>query len=233
MIDLHCHILFDTDDGSKNIEESIQMAKEAYESGFTEICATPHYLAPQFACNVSKNQQTLNALQNALNENNIPIKLYLGNEIYINDHMVDLIESGETKSLGDSDYVLFELPLWQRLDKAQDIIRGLPYDHLILAHPERYTVVQRDIHYLDEFIEMGVLLQCNYESITGKYGLGAKKVMKKLLKKKMVSLLSTDCHRPGSTYSKMDEINKKLLKTIKQDYFEELTDTNPRIILGI
>jgi hypothetical protein len=31
----------------------------------------------------------------------------------------------------------------------------------------------------------------------------------------------------------MDEINKKLLKTIKQDYFEELTETNPRIILGI
>ena len=233
MIDLHCHILFDTDDGSKNIEESILMAKEAYESGFEALCATPHYLSPQFVCNVAQNERTLKALQNALAENNIPIKLYLGNEIYISDEIEYLVESGETKPLGNSDYILFELPLWQKLDRAADVIRGLPYDHLILAHPERYAVVQRDIHYLDEFVEMGVLLQCNYESIIGKYGYGAQHTMKKLLKKKAVSLLSTDCHRPNSTYKRMDEINKKLLKVIKQDYFEELTEINPKIILGI
>ena len=37
MIDIHCHILPNIDDGSRSIEESMQMIREAYEAGFTDI----------------------------------------------------------------------------------------------------------------------------------------------------------------------------------------------------
>ncbi len=233
MIDMHSHILFGTDDGSSSIEESVQMAKEAFEAGFKTIVATPHYLEPQFVKTVSQNTDTINELKQALKEYDIPIDLYLGNEIYITHSIEDLINHEKAKTLAGSDYVLFELPLFQKLDGAAQIIRNLPYDHLILAHPERYYLVQKDIHYLDEFIEMGVLMQCNYESILGKYGFAAKHTMKKMLKKHMVDLLATDAHRMNSTYTRMFQIEQKLLKVIKSDYYEFLTNDNPKAILQI
>lgn len=43
MIDLHCHILPSIDDGVKNTEDSIAMAREAVSEGITYILASPHY----------------------------------------------------------------------------------------------------------------------------------------------------------------------------------------------
>lgn len=231
MIDLHSHILFETDDGSKTIEESIKMAKEAESAGFTTICCTPHYLEPRYIKTKEENKQTLERLKQELSNSEINIELVLGNEIFITNNIEELVDSKKTSTLGESEYILFELPLFQKLPNAIDILRNLPYSKMILAHPERYEYVQKDISYLDEFIEMGILLQGNYESIIGKYGRGAQKTIKKLLKQRKIDLLSTDAHKPLSTYSRMAEIEKKLRKVIKEDYYKSLTEETPRDIL--
>ncbi len=231
MIDLHSHILFETDDGSKSLEESVIMAKEAYDAGFTTICCTPHYLEPQYKKTKEENTKTLERLKEELEKNNIPIELFLGNEIYIVNNIEELVENNITSRIGNSEYILFELPLFQKLSNAVDIIRNLPYTKLILAHPERYEYVQKDISYLDDFIEMGVLLQGNYESILGKYGRTAQKTLKKLLKQKKIDFLSTDTHKKSSTYTKMEEIQRKLRKIVKEDYYNSLTFEIPNEIL--
>ena len=231
MIDLHSHILFETDDGSKTIEESIKMAKEAENAGFTTICCTPHYLEPRYIKTKEENKQTLERLKQELSNSEINIELVLGNEIFITNNIEELVNNEKVSTLGDSEYILFELPLFQKLPNAIDILRNLPYSKMILAHPERYEYVQKDISYLDEFIEMGILLQGNYESIIGKYGRGAQKTIKKLLKQRKIDLLSTDAHKPLSTYSRMAEIEKQLRKVIKEDYYKSLTEETPRDIL--
>ena len=231
MIDLHSHILFETDDGSKTIEESIKMAKEAESAGFTTICCTPHYLEPRYIKTKEENKQTLERLKQELSNSEINIELVLGNEIFITNNIEELVDSKKTSTLGESEYILFELPLFQKLPNAIDILRNLPYSKMILAHPERYEYVQKDLSYLDDFIEMGILLQCNYESIIGKYGRRAQKTIKKLLKQRKIDLLSTDAHKPLSTYSRMVEIEKKLRKVIKEDYYKSLTEETPRDIL--
>lgn len=231
MIDLHSHILFETDDGSKTIEESIKMAKEAESAGFTTICCTPHYLEPRYIKTKEENKQTLERLKQELSNSEINIELVLGNEIFITNNIEELVDSKKTSTLGESEYILFELPLFQKLPNAIDILRNLPYSKMILAHPERYEYVQKDLSYLDDFIEMGILLQGNYESIIGKYGRRAQKTIKKLLKQRKIDLLSTDAHKPLSTYSRMVEIEKKLRKVIKEDYYKSLTEETPRDIL--
>ena len=231
MIDLHSHILFETDDGSKSLEESVIMAKEAYDAGFTTICCTPHYLEPQYKKTKEENTKILERLKEELEKNNIPMELFLGNEIYIVNNIEELVENNITSRMGNSEYILFELPLFQKLSNAVDIIRNLPYTKLILAHPERYEYVQKDISYLDDFIEMGVLLQGNYESILGKYGRTAQKTLKKLLKQKKIDFLSTDTHKKSSTYTKMEEIQRKLRKIVKEDYYNSLTFEIPNEIL--
>ena len=231
MIDLHSHILYETDDGSSSLEESIEMAKEAFEAGFTTICCTPHYLEPQYIHTREENLEKLKILQNKLEQRNINIKLELGNEIFITRHIEDLINEKKASMLGESEYILIELPMFQKLTSAINLISDLPYSKIILAHPERYEYVQDNISYLDEFIDMGILLQGNYESILGKYGRKAQKTLKKLLKQHKIDLLSTDTHRKNSTYSRFSEVEKKLKKLVKEDYYKYLTYNLPKDIL--
>ena len=231
MIELHSHILYETDDGSSSLEESIEMAKEAFEAGFTTICCTPHYLEPQYVHTREENLEKLNILQNKLEQRNIDIKLELGNEIFITRNIEELIDAKKASMLGESEYILIELPMFQRLTSAINLISDLPYSKIILAHPERYEYVQDNISYLDEFIDMGILLQGNYESILGKYGRKAEKTLKKLLKQHKVDLLSTDTHRKNSTYARFLEIEKKLKKLVKEDYYKDLTYNLPKDIL--
>lgn len=94
---------------------------------------------------------------------------------------------------------------------------------VILAHPERYIYVQKDLKYLDKFIEMGVYLQGNYESLIGKYGKGAEKTLKKLLKDKKIDLMGTDTHKEKTTYTKMNKILKILKHYAKKEYYENIT----------
>ena len=44
MIDFHTHILPNIDDGARNIEETIELIKEAKQAGFDEIILTSHTL---------------------------------------------------------------------------------------------------------------------------------------------------------------------------------------------
>lgn len=233
MIDLHCHIIFDTDDGAKTLENSINILKEAQAAGFTKICCTPHYIEPQYTKTRAENEEKLEIIKEKAKEEDINIELYLGNEIYITDNMKDLILEGKATTIAGTDFVLVELPITQKLLSAEEMIESLTFAGytVILAHPERYTYAQKDLKYFDKFLEMGVLLQGNYESLIGKYGIGAEKALKKLLKKKEISLLSTDNHRENSTYTKMEKILKKLRHYAKDEYFDYITEACQKEIL--
>ena len=233
MIDLHCHLIFETDDGAKSIENTIEILKEASYAGFEEICCTPHYLEPQYNKTKKENEEKLELIREKLKEENINIKLYLGNEIYITEDIMELINSKKVSTIADTNYVLVELPLMFKLNDAEDIVSELIYKgfNVILAHPERYVYVQKDMKYLDDFIDKGVYLQGNYESLIGKYGSKAEKVLKKLLKTEKIDLLATDVHRENSTYTKMDKILKVLRKYTDTDYYEDIINNNPKKIL--
>lgn len=44
MIDIHCHIIPNVDDGSNSVEETFKMLEEAKCNGFTDIICTPHHI---------------------------------------------------------------------------------------------------------------------------------------------------------------------------------------------
>ena len=101
----------------------------------------------------------------------------------------------------------------------------------IIAHPERYSVVQNDIHLAEEWTECGALLQANFGSVVGFYGRSAKSTLFKLLKKDMISFFGSDNHRTDQIYANMPKIIKKLKRKIGEEKFYILTEENPKKII--
>ena len=227
MIDLHCHILPDVDDGSRDIEESIQLLKEAYQNGFTDIIVTPHYMQEYYEKDKTQIKEKIEELQE------INVNLYQGNEIYVCREIVDLLKDGYAVPLNETNYVLFELPMHNKIMYLNDVIFSLLSSNYkpVLAHPERYEYVQKNPEYLIELMEKGVLLQSNYASILGYYGKEAKQTIITLLQNNMIQFLGSDTHRQGTIYADMKKILEELEKYCSEETIQALTQINPGKLL--
>lgn len=233
MIDVHSHIIPNIDDGAKSIEESYKMIKEAVIAGFTDIISTSHYMENYYEENSKKRQEWINLTNEQLKKDGININLHCGSEIYITENLTNLIKEEKASTLANSNYILFEIPMNNKVRYLEDIIFKIKSLNMIpiIAHPERYSYVQENPNMLISLIEQGVLFQGNYASIIGKYGIYAKKTVKKLLKADMLHFLGTDCHRKNTIYSQMKEIIIELEKIICKEKIQELSTINPRHIL--
>ena len=90
MKDLHSHIIYGIDDGSKSIEESIELIKCAVNQGMTDMICTPHYMEEtEYICNNKEKLNRLNVIKEKLKEENININLYLGNEVSFTNRLLE------------------------------------------------------------------------------------------------------------------------------------------------
>lgn len=234
MIDIHCHILNNVDDGTKDILETIKCIRAAEKAKFTDIILTPHYNKDFYKNCKSEINLKIKNLKEVAYSNNVLVNLHQGNEIYMNDELVELLENGVVSTLAGSRYVLFEVPMCQKLLVTQDVVRKIIEKGYIpiLAHPERYKFVQENVGELKELIDMGVLIQCNYGSILGQYGKKSKKAMITLLKNNMVSFLASDTHSSPFVYENFDKIIRELKKYVSNKKILELTTGNAKYILN-
>lgn len=231
MIDFHTHIIPGIDDGSRNINETIKLLEEAAENGFEQIILTPHYLEDTYVVNEKDRIELLNKVREYIPKNKV--KLYLANEIYVTHNMLDLLKEKEASTINNTRYLLFELPMTRNISNLNDIIYALLENRYIpvIAHPERYKFVQENPNMLLDLISLGVLFQSNYGSLIGVYGNETKKTVKLLLKANMIHFMGTDVHRANTIYPKMNKIMKELRKIISDEKIEELTETNPSLVL--
>lgn len=233
MIDIHSHILPNIDDGARNIEETIQLMKEAEKVGFEAIISTSHYREGYYETATPERELWMNLIYQKLKEEDIHLQLYLGNEIYLSENIISLLEEGKASTINDTSYVLFEMPLnVEPLNLYNVVYEMLQYKLVpILAHPERYTFIQEDPELIYDLIEQGVLMQSNYASITGYYGKKAQMIMEKMLENNMVHFLGSDVHRPGTIYPQIPKILRQLTQIVGEEKLEELTTSNPKLVL--
>lgn len=234
MIDVHCHILPQIDDGSQSVDNSFELMKEAYNNGFTDIITTSHFIKDgDYNASINYREKLIDAFQSLLDENNIKLKLYNGAEAYITPDLPRLYSDELIPTLAGSKYVLFELPMSQNAIYTENVINELEALGYfpIIAHPERYDFVKNNIEIARKWKQMGAYLQCNYGSLVGKYGTHAKKTIFKLLKEDLVSFLGTDTHVANTNYSDIDKMMKILIKEVGIKKAKELTDENPSKII--
>lgn len=196
LADTHSHFLPGLDDGSKSSEETLAMLKVAYNEGVTHMVATPHFKINHHNASLETRQKTLENIKNLADENNIPIKLYLGNEVMFFNDLENEFEEKKICTINGTHYLLVE---FYPDDEYMKIRRGLETVFEmglipVLAHAERYAVLRKSIQNTKLLSDMGVIISINASSVNGQLGFSTKCYVRKLLKKKIVSLISSDSH---------------------------------------
>lgn len=236
MIDIHAHILPGIDDGSRSMDESIEILKKASSCGVTDIFVTPHYITgSKYMANNATKKELLSNLKREIKKRNIDIKLYLGNEVFIENNMLELKDKDQIYTLNNGKYLLFELPLNYEFNGILDVIFNLRCKKIIpiIAHPERYAFLKKNPVLVHDLIDAGALLQCNIGSFFGMYGNEAKKTVMLFLKHNMITFISSDIHRRNNTmYEKIDELKKLLKQFISEEEIDNLLGENARRIIN-
>lgn len=235
MTDVHSHILFGIDDGSRTISESIELLKKLKSVGFNNVILTPHFILDStYNSNYEANIKIYNELKERLLNENIDINIYLGNEIFIDKNVPTLLEKNIITSLNGTKYVLVEFPMHNKLLNLEDMlyeIRSRGYE-VVIAHPERYDAIKEDYSIVDTLREDGFLFQSNYSSILGYYGKDSIKLLKYMLKRHYIDFLGTDIHRIEKTYviDNFKKIEKNIIKITGSEYYNKIQANNNKLV---
>lgn len=231
MIDIHCHVLFDADDGAQNIDTSIEMCRIASDDGVEAIIATPHFIVGE---NNEKNiLEKVNQLNEGLKEKEIDIKIYPGNEIFVDYNMQDNLSQGECFSLNNSRYVLVEFPMIEIPKFSSDALYELQIKGCVpvIAHPERNRAFQDKFDHLYELVSSGCLVQMNSSSITGVHGDIVKKTALTFLRHNLVHFIASDAHSAGRRGPMLTPSRRIVEAIIDEAAVNDLYYNNPKKVI--
>ena len=174
MIDFHNHIIPNLDDGSKSVEMSLSMLKEAQAQGVTDVINTVHFQHPKLYAKDTSYDFVVNEvkkMEEIAHSNNINIKIHAASEVFFQFNLTEILDNPIT-TFGNNKYMLIEFNTLsfpkgyeEELFKLQ--LKGITP---IIAHPERYRGIQNDINLAKRWIERGCFIQIDCASILGGFG---------------------------------------------------------------
>lgn len=234
MIDLHTHILPGIDDGSQSLEESVEMCRIAWESGTRGMAATAHGNGEK-GCSLKSYKDAFRLLIRELKKEEIPLEIYPGMEVYMNEEAVSGLKNGGFLTLNHTSYVLaefsFDEELWM-MDEYLSMLEDAGYCPVI-AHAERYAAVQRNPEAVYVWVNKGYAIQVNKGSFLGTFGKRERDTALSLLSHNLVHVIASDTHGLHMRTPNMKKILQFLDKTAGMKYRNLVLRENPgRILMG-
>ena len=222
--DFHSHVLPGIDDGSRSIEESLEMLALSYESGVRRIVATPHFYArlqhpDGFA---EKRGESYAALKEAIEqsgEKKYP-QILLGAEVAYFDG-ISRCEEIKKFCVEGTPLILVEMPFVRWNNKIiEDIyeINGNLGLIPVIAHIDRYYNFQSK-KMIDALLRDEILVQANAESFTDRR---SKKRMFKLLSEEKIDFLGSDCHNTTSRKPNLDKASEEIFAKLGEDFLTKI-----------
>lgn len=223
MIDIHSHLLFGVDDGPMDIEESVELLKQAVSVGYTGIVCSSHYYIGRFE-NINYHEN-FSILKKRIKKERIPIEIYKGNEFALDIEYKNHKEKINKINLGK--YLLIELKTELIYPACKEFFSSLLNDGIvpIFAHVERYPHLK--VKELIELHNMGVILQVNLRMAV----ISIDRI-EYLLKNRYIDIIATDTHRFGRRDYNIQENLEKLKEKLGEEYFNIVTNINPRKIIN-
>lgn len=236
MVDIHCHIVPEVDDGAWNMEMAIAMARIADGCGVEKIIATPHFKGvPEELEMLPYMKQQFRRLRSAVQRELPKLALVSGVEVLCVPQTIELAHRGLIPTLGSSRYVLTEFYFdagGHFMDSALEALRSCGYMPVV-AHPERYDAVQRDASLARSWFERGIVLQVNKGSVLGAFGRRAEDTALRLLHRGSVHVIASDAHSPEIRTTDLSGVREWCLDHLGREYTRILLEDNPgRIAAG-
>lgn len=233
MLDVHCHLLFDVDDGAPDIETSVEMARLLAQAGFNRVAASPHFgEGPGGDVSRELADSRRAALATRLAAENIALELLPNAEHHITPDLFVRLAARRAVPLGGTGHwLLVELP-WQGVPDTEAVmfrLQVLGY-RLLLAHPERYNHL--DFATCERLVERGVKMQLELGSFVNGYGKRSADRATELMENGMAHVLATDLHRPKQAEIWLAEALEVVRKRYGRDALRRGTDINPEAMVA-
>ena len=219
MIDIHTHVLPLVDDGSKSVESSIELVKEAVAQGVTHMFLTPHFRMT-YKNSPKDLKQKFSDFVKKVKEQNIPIELYLGEEIYCYHSLERALKDNKVISVNSSPYILIEFDYAKNREVDEIIYDLTRLGYIpIVAHAERYNYSTPFL--LEELRNLGALIQVNSHSIVRSGFSRTGKKAREFLKEGLVDFVASDAHSFRTYTMKLayDKVCKKYGKEVADNLF--------------
>jgi len=194
--DIHSHVVPGIDDGSPDVERSVELVGRMKEWGLEKLIVTPHVTQDTFENTPEIIEEAYGNLRKGLEDAGVDIEMDHSAEYRIDEMFVEQLEAGMVRRL-HGDFILVENSYIQEAYNLDQILFSISMKGFrpILAHPERYMYYYEKHNRYDELHGKGILFQVNLLSLAGFYGKEPKKIAEMLIEKDYVDFLGTDLHR--------------------------------------
>ncbi len=195
IIDFHTHILPSVDDGSKSVEDSLEMLKSEAEQGIKKVILTPHFYATHDSPErfINRIRRSRDNLLQFLNGNSQLPEIVLGSEIHFFEGISDC-EFLKDMAIENTNCVLVEMPMRKWTDRMLLELDGIRQKQKlvpIIAHIDRYMTPFKTNGVIEQLSELPVKLQANADFFINFW---SKKLALKLLSEGQIHFLGSDCH---------------------------------------
>jgi protein-tyrosine phosphatase len=232
-IDVHAHLLPGLDDGSKSVEESIDMARMMAEAGYGTIVCTPHVWPHLTQHRPAFIAQQVQSLQAQLDEARIPIRLVPGGELYVELDIFSMPPDQIPTYANQGRHAIFDF--WGNAWPEQIWIwvarlRSLGIEPIV-AHPERVELLRDNPHLVEQLEREGLRLQGNLESLSGNLGPATLRLAERLLTEGRYFMLGSDLHRAATLPQRIEGL-KHAIDLVGEARVDELTRTRPATLFS-
>jgi protein-tyrosine phosphatase len=232
MIDTHCHLLPDLDDGPQTLNGSLALARRLVEDGVTHVLCTPHF-SRMFPTRHRDAVDRFTALREALSETSLPLEIELAAEVGPAHAISAPLDELQSRSVQGRHLVVEVLPdspvgFFDAVAERLDGTGLVP----IFAHPERSRAVQRHPTLVEDARERGALVQVVAPSLVRRWGRGVASAAWGLLGAGWVDLVGSDAHGAKRRGVHLAEAVELVEKRFGGEVARSLVQDNPGRVLG-
>jgi protein-tyrosine phosphatase len=227
MIDIHCHILPELDDGSESLEMSVEMGEMAIADGVTHVIGTPH-AHPKYPFVPELVQKRRDELQ-ARFEGRLTIAT--GCDFHLSYENLQEIRHSPTRyTLNQKKYLLVEFADYSIPPSTDQTLHELHLAGIwpIITHPERNPLIRSKPERFFRWLRQGCYAQVTAQSLSGKFGKPAQETAEQWIGLNAVHFLASDAHNVTTRPLKLKETFDQVTKTWGADVAQALLVDNPR-----
>jgi protein-tyrosine phosphatase len=234
MIDLHCHILPNVDDGPKDLAESVEMAKQAVQQGIKTIIATPHHRNEKYENHGQTIFRQVEEFNRVLKNENLDLTVLPGQETRIFGEMVEGLETSEILPLNQGKYVFVELPSGHVPRYTGQLLFDIQLKGFVpvIVHPERNQEIVENPEVLYQLVKKGALTQVTASSVSGHFGKSIKKFSLQLIEANLTHFVASDAHNTSNRGFKMVEAYDAIAKNFGIEAVYMFRENAELVVLG-